>query len=36
MKDMKLLENTVSLKSTVKDRSGLDALADALAADILA
>lgn len=36
MKDMKLLEGMVSLKSSVKDSSGLEALADALAADILA
>ena len=38
MKDMTVLEGTVSLKSTVKEaqRQGLEALADALAADILA
>ena len=38
MKDMTVLEGTVSLKSSVKEaqRQGLEALADALAADILA
>ena len=35
MKDMKLLDGAVSLKSSVKERAGLEALADALAADIL-
>ena len=37
MKDMTILEGTVSLKSSVKEaqRQGLEALADAIAADIL-